>query len=1066
MLLKHYHPVPMKTKQVIISKISPPVIKNAVRRKRLFTLFDNISPARSLWISGPAGSGKTTFAASYLKEKKLPYLWYQIDAIDETPADFFHYLDLAAAPLLEPAASPPLLKSEIAENLESFALHYFETFYRRIRSGSRLIFDNFQDAPKDSSLLLILASAIKQLPEDIVITIISRNDPQPVFCRFIANRTMKTIGRNQIKFSSEEFDTFLANTGRIIDETRSRQLYQATNGWIAGAILWLLDAESGGDTRPFLTDYVPQNIYDYFTTEVLETTSTETQNFLLQTSLLPHITPNAAGELTGMKAENCLDILSRKNFFIEKSLTNNCYHYHPLFRQFLQTSISRIYSAAFRREIFFRAAEIIDRYGWKEEAIDLYLKAEAYDSSARSILYLAPSLIFQGRYSQLSSWIDALPARYCKENPWLLFWKGSAFTIQNPLQAQSLCSMAYRLFVLRNDLAGQVLSWSTSVELFFILRSGFIELDYWIQEGERLGEQLSGNKNPDLYGHFASNMLMALLLRDQGHPDMEKWQDQCEALLMHCDDLQVKVSLMKNLFWSYHWLGQVHKSQATEAKLQVLQNTDNLPPMVQIILNGFFILSSVIAGNHRLCLSKTTTTLALAEKNGIHVYDFMMFACCAYTMMGTGNIGQVQGILEKMRKALTPSAVWDQGHYHFLNAWFTMQGGDLIKAKSEMTKASVLIESCGNPFTIALSRVLHSQLLLEFGKEDEVETILASVKNDRRLGKSRLIDFITKLSLADCACASNCAEDEKRNLSEAFAIAREHGLSMPFGLCNRRLGILCKKALDAEIETETVIEFIRNRHLQAPDPRTVSDRWPWPIRIYTLGRFAINGIDKQLECSGKPSRKPLELLTFLISVGQKGAFRQVIAGRLWPDSDGDRANQNLNTTLFRLRKILGSDEAVTLRNGQLKLNPQLCWIDCQHFEWLAQEIDNRASSLTPVECIEKAFDLYRGPYTTGYENISVAVSYGEQLKKLWFRVLAAAVPIFVEKTVTFKDMLQKELAEDDTAASVFSLLLNVFSKEKKSFEAINIIRQCHSLLTDQGTIFGNKTKALLSKFES
>ena len=109
--------------------------------------------------------------------------------------------------------------------------------------------------------------------------------------------------------------------------------------------------------------------------------------------------------------------------------------------------------------------------------------------------------------------------------------------------------------------------------------------------------------------------------------------------------------------------------------------------------------------------------------------------------------------------------------------------------------------------------------------------------------------------------------------------------------------------------------------------------------------------------------------------------------------------------------------------------------------------------------------MYRGPYTTGYENISVAVSYGEQLNKLWFRVLAAAVPIFVEKKLTFKDLLQKELAEDDTAVAVFSFLIKGFNKEKRGFEAINIIRKCHSLLTDQGIIFGNKTMALLNKLE-
>lgn len=215
----------------------------------------------------------------------MPYLWYQVDAIDQIPADFFHYLSFAAVPLLKPAVSPlPFLKAEFAEcltHLETFALHYFETLYRQIRSGSWLIFDNFQDAPKESSLLQILVSAIKQLPKGIVIAIISRNGPPPVFPRFIANRTMKTIGRNQIKFSSDEFDTFFAVTGRRIDKTSSSQLYQATNGWIAGAILWLLDAESDSFAGTFSIENAPQNIFDYFSSEILEKTNSQTQNFPL-----------------------------------------------------------------------------------------------------------------------------------------------------------------------------------------------------------------------------------------------------------------------------------------------------------------------------------------------------------------------------------------------------------------------------------------------------------------------------------------------------------------------------------------------------------------------------------------------------------------------------------------------------------------------------------------------------------------------------------------------------------------------------------------------------------------
>ena len=133
--------------------------------------------------------------------------------------------------------------------------------------------------------------------------------------------------------------------------------------------------------------------------------------------------------------------------------------------------------------------------------------------------------------------------------------------ISNPPEGQSICAMAFELFATNNDLTGQVLSWATIVESFFMLRGGFTSLDCWINEGERLGKLLSqGDNNPELVGRFASGMLMALLLRDQGHPDIKELQNQCEELLEHCHDLQVTCNLLKNLFWSYHWLARLEGS--------------------------------------------------------------------------------------------------------------------------------------------------------------------------------------------------------------------------------------------------------------------------------------------------------------------------------------------------------------------------------------------------------------------------------------------------------------------------------------------------------------------------
>lgn len=1056
----------MKSKPVTISKISPLVIDNVLRRERLFTLLDRQSPTRSLWISGPGGSGKTTLVATYLAQRKIPHLRYEIDAMDGDPATFFSYFGQAATSLMEPhAGQMPLLTPEHLPRLETFVLGYFKTLYQRIPPGSWLIFDNFQDAPEESPLLQIIVSAIKQLPGNFTIAVVSRDEPPAAVCRFIANKTMQAIGGNLIRFTREESAEFLTLTKPGLDQEAGKRLHRITGGWIAGAILWLSQAEGEASPVVCATKRVPQSIFDYFAAEILVNVSRPLYHFLLQSAHLPHMTADMAGELTDTAAADFLLTCKRKNYFIA-----TCHHpettywYQPLFRRFLLVTAARVYPAASRREICCRAAGILQKKGWKKAAIDLYIMAEDYELAATIIVEAAPTLIAKGRDATLSAWIDLLPGEQSQKNPWLLLWQGQALKNRNAPASLTLCTMAFNMFNTNCDVIGQILSWATTVEIIFIVRGKFTDLDLYITAGERLADLLPAEEETaDLTGRFAASMLLAMVLRDQGHPELEKWQERCEVLLERCNDLQVKADLVKNLFLSYQWLGRVHKAQLLEKRTRVMCHAGNLPPLVQVTLRYTLTLAAGIAGNHRRCLEKAEESLALADKTGIHMYDVMVLAQSACAMLAAGELGEIEAPLKRMQENLMPFAVWDQGNYHFLQAWYAMQCGNLLTARNDTAIASMLLESCGNPFTIALSRVLQSQLLLELGETGKVESLLTAVIKEPRLGNSRALDFIGQLSLADCAASANQEEKARQHLHAAFSIARQHGLSTPFGLSPRRLGNMCGKALEAGIEVETVKEVITRFRLCPLDAKTVSDLWPWPVRIYTLGRFAIHCHDQPLRSSGKPQRKPLELLTFVISGGETSIFKDAVAARLWPDTDGDRAVQNLNTTLHRLRKLLGSDEAVLLNNGQLILNSHLCWIDARHFAWLVQQIDIPPASSVKKEYLARALRMYQGPYMTGYEHLPVAMSYREQMEKLWHYALAAAVPLFVETTSEQQNVLEEALAIDDTAASVLPLFVSTLSKKGRSAEAYTILHRCEALLAEQGIRFGSKTQARLRR---
>ena len=152
-----------------------------------------------------------------------------------------------------------------------------------------------------------------------------------------------------------------------------------------------------------------------------------------------------------------------------------------------------------------------------------------------------------------------------------------------------------------------------------------------------------------------------------------------------------------------------------------------------------------------------------------------------------------------------------------------------------------------------------------------------------------------------------------------------------------------------------------------PDPEgtgvTYLEEWPYPIKIYTLGRFEILRDDSRLHFSGKEQKKPLELLKALIAFGGRDVPEERLTDALWPDADGDLAHKSFETTLGRLRRLLGGDEFIRHRARQLTLNPLYCWVDSLALEHIILDMiretaDDRAATCSakkPWTCTKVLF---------------------------------------------------------------------------------------------------------------
>jgi LuxR family transcriptional regulator, maltose regulon positive regulatory protein len=131
------------------------------------------------------------------------------------------------------------------------------------------------------------------------------------------------------------------------------------------------------------------------------------------------------------------------------------------------------------------------------------------------------------------------------------------------------------------------------------------------------------------------------------------------------------------------------------------------------------------------------------------------------------------------------------------------------------------------------------------------------------------------------------------------------------------------------------------------------------FRVHVLGPFRILTGNAPITLPPR-SRKPQEVLQALIAFGGTEVSAGVLTDALWPDSEGDAAYHALETTLFRLRQLLGARDAVRMQRGKVSLSRDQLWVDMwQVQEELRRTHDPEANS---IERIGRLRRLYQGHF--------------------------------------------------------------------------------------------------------
>ena len=196
---------------------------------------------------------------------------------------------------------------------------------------------------------------------------------------------------------------------------------------------------------------------------------------------------------------------------------------------------------------------------------------------------------------------------------------------------------------------------------------------------------------------------------------------------------------------------------------------------------------------------------------------------------------------------------------------------------------------------------------------------------------------------------------------------------------------------------------------------------------------------------------PLKLLKVLVAYGGIEVNKDKIIDALWYHADGDLAHNAFSTTLNRLRKLIGIENIISLKDGKLSLNQDYCMVDSWMFEHTLAEAESLMKQDLTTESIllyEKAVDYYRGDFLAReYEEPWMLPLRNRLRRKLVSAVLV--VGDFYEKKNEFEKAIkyyEKGLTVNNLEEIFYQRLMLCFKNLGRRTEAISTFKRCEDAL--------------------
>ncbi|MFT0174947.1 BTAD domain-containing putative transcriptional regulator [Paraburkholderia mimosarum] len=778
---------------------------------------------------------------------------------------------------------------------------------------------------------------------------------------------------------------------------------------------------------------------------------------ILRCAFLPEITGEGAAFVTGYRhcAQAISSICERFSTFCLRSEGGNRFSWNPLFRKFLLEEAIALFSPEHVDELRSRASQLLTAERMLESLFMVNVEAGDWGAARAVICDYAPRLMSDGQNARLRELLEVLPDNVRDADPLLQCWLARSLLNEDLPAACRVFEGVLQRIGYPGEMSDyfDCLGWA-SIALTLLEGGSNQVVDLLSRLSEVLeshGEELGARSR--LLG------LSAILL---GGGNTDALRERLSHYATELGDLLAKQRFEGEfqLIAAIALLSYDVMTGTVGVGTAMIREVDPL-----VCEKGY---AFPLVAKWRLYMAEGFRSRGDYD-SALQLLDSLqeqlsikglgnLGASCAWQrlliLVDSGDSRAGQAIEDSAQKARTSDHAQAVIGHKVARVGLLLQQGESAKALHWAHAAMSLAQVHADATMHLYASLAIAHAFLEAGDWVSAMPIVERLLLDVEPAGDGPSQVYLQLLVARLAMERSDHDGMRAALRRVFQLTHALNRFCNVFLSRSTLSFLCTVALEYGIADRDVSTAVLRRGLE-PIAERLHERWPWRVRIYTLGAFRVVKDGQAIEFSGKAQRRPLDLLKVLIAHGGKSVDVNIVMSALWPDSQGDAAQKSFDTTLHRLRKLL-TEDVVTLTNRCLSLSPKMCWVDIWEFDQLSpipvhtNGSDGKEGSGRDVNTIiDRVFQLYQGDFLCFEEDQQWIFGPADKVRSKFLRFVRKAGDLLEQQGNWSKatEVYRRGIEVDKLSEDLYRALMESQRRGGSVADALETYRRCRQMLS-------------------